>query len=234
MAAIVNNGVDFSDAFHMTLSGLDPEQRASTMLKMAELMPPSARAALLGDAMIQLGDPSWEAVKTTLDARERRPKVVEALVEEGRQTQTVRLGDLVVGTQVTITMGTSAGKPFPPLPTGMQPVGIGAYDAGAMQLEVLGGSEFVTLQPVSFITPKSQQQRYDYKENTVVRLRSGHVRKESPTNVRYGDPLMIAQESEQWQTVYSLNLQRPKDYDTPENIVKVMAVQLDATTVFTR
>lgn len=226
---MVHSGADLQSALDMTLTGLDIEQQREAVLTLAGALPPSARATLLGNAIMRIGDNAWESVKQSLADKERREMVNQALIEEGRQNRTVDLGNLIIGTEVRIDLGTSKGRPFPKSYIG------GVEPKGGLQLESRGGNEFIVVEPANFIDNSGNPS--SFSDYSIVRVQSGHVRKEPVTNVRYGDPLLIAREGmEEWQTVHSLKqpppLFRKEGLPGPENVVRVTDIGLDGTSAF--
>lgn len=229
-ATMVHTGADLQSALDMTLSALDGEQQREAVLTLVGALPPSVRATLLGNAIMQIGDNTWGGVKQSLADKERREMVNRALIEEGLQHRAVDLGNLVIGTEVSIDLGTSKKKPFPKnyYTGGVQP-------KGSLQLESRGGNEFVVAGPVNFIDNSGTPS--NFSDHSVVRVQSGHARKEPATNVRYGDPLLITREGmEEWQTVYSLKQPHPlfrrEGLPGPENVVRVTNIGLDGTSAF--
>ncbi|HEX8763451.1 MAG TPA: hypothetical protein VF733_06900 [Candidatus Saccharimonadales bacterium] len=234
-AELAEESGDISSAVSMAMSGLEPSQQIEIALRLASLMPAKARVALFGNTLAKADEALWQKTMQTLDSRERRILTVDALREESHHTHAVDLGQLVMGTQVTIRLKYTGSGGLTPFPTvELYRAGTQLYDGGEVHLESLGGNEFVTLRPLSFYQPDSYP--YDcirYPENSVVLLQSSHARKEPASNVRFGDQVQItsAENDPDWQHITNLTYNH-KDVAKYNGMVKVGGMMLDGVSMF--
>jgi hypothetical protein len=98
---------DLTTALRLGLSGLDPERQVAMLGHVVDALPPILRAAIWSEAGV--GGEGWQRLRDTMTAEARRPLLVAALVERGREAHEVDLGKVPAGVRVVMSVAERRG-----------------------------------------------------------------------------------------------------------------------------
>ncbi|HSX29330.1 MAG TPA: hypothetical protein VLE73_02100 [Candidatus Saccharimonadales bacterium] len=84
------------------LLALEPEQRVAVLGKIVDSLPPLVRGLVWGE--VGLTTDAWPDVAAKLTAEERRPFIVQALVDRGAETRALDLTQVPAGTELNVDL----------------------------------------------------------------------------------------------------------------------------------
>ncbi|HSX32188.1 MAG TPA: hypothetical protein VLF43_02915 [Candidatus Saccharimonadales bacterium] len=102
IAAVLRDSGNDSQLLGEALATLPCEQRVAVLSKVIDSLPPLVRGLVWGSAGLTAD--TWPEVAATLTQEERRPRIVGALVERGRETRSLDLAKVPANTELRIDL----------------------------------------------------------------------------------------------------------------------------------